>query len=125
MKINIETIDHSKQNYPTVGDYWTDEDGTLQIRVSEMNDFFHEGMVAVHELVEWLLCKKVGITEKEITDFDLKFEGERIYGNLDEPGFSPDAPYIKQHTFATSVELGMCAMACVDFMEYDKKVNSL
>lgn len=125
MEIHINTIPHDQQSYETVGNYWTDENGVLQIRVSEMNDFFHEGMVMAHELIEWLLCKKAGITEKEITDFDLKFESARVEGNLDEPGFSPDAPYIKQHSFATSVELGMCAMAGVDFMEYDKKVNSL
>jgi hypothetical protein len=125
MEIHIKTIPHNLQNYPTVGDYWTDENGVLQIRVSEMNDFFYNGMVMVHELIEWLLCRKAGITEKKITDFDLKFEIERQEGNLDEPGFAPNAPYIKQHSFATSVELGMCAMAGVDFMEYDKKVNEL
>jgi hypothetical protein len=27
MKINIETIPHSDQRYPTVGDYWDDENG--------------------------------------------------------------------------------------------------
>lgn len=125
MEIHIKTIPHSEQKYATVGDYETDENGVLQIRVSEMGDFFYNGMVAAHELIEWLLCKKAGITEQEITNFDLKFESERTEGNLDEPGFSPNAPYIKQHSFATSVELGMCAMAGVDFMEYDKKVNSL
>lgn len=125
MRVVIETIDHKDQDYPTVGNYWTDEKGDLQIRVSEMNDFFYCGMVAVHEFIEWLLCKKAGITEKEITDFDLKFESERKEGNLDEPGFDKNAPYRNQHCFATSVELGMCALAGIDFKNYDKTVNEL
>lgn len=125
MEIHIKTIPHSDHRYETVGDYWEDENGVLQVRVSDMGNEFYEQMVICHELIEWFLCKKAGITEKEITDFDLKFESERQSGNLDEPGFSPDAPYVKQHSFATSVELGMCAIAGVDFIEYDKKVNEL
>ena len=35
MKINIETIPHGDQRYPTVGDYWDDSDGVVQVRVSE------------------------------------------------------------------------------------------
>lgn len=125
MKIIIETINHADQAYPTVGNYWMDEDGVMQIRVSKLNNPFYEGMIAVHELVEWLLCIKAGIPEKEITDFDLKFEAERKEGNFDEPGFEINAPYYRQHCFATSVELGMCAMAGEDFKLYDKTVNEL
>lgn len=123
--MNIETIPHKDQAYETVGNYWMDEDGVMQIRISEMNNQFYEIMVAVHEIVEWALCIQEGITEKEITEFDLAFESNRQKGNLDEPGFEINAPYYKQHCFATSVELGMCAMVGEDFKKYDKTVNEL
>ena len=58
MKILIETIKHSEQRYPTVGDYWTDSDGTLQVRVSEMGDDRYALLVAVHEVIEAFLCQQ-------------------------------------------------------------------
>lgn len=125
MKIVIETIPHKDQRYNTCGDYWQDADGTLQIRVSEMKNEMYNGMIAVHELVEFLLCRANGIKEEDITDFDLWFEAKRKRGNHDEPGFHPTAPYLKEHTIATAVELMMCQGANLSWYRYDKKVNSL
>lgn len=125
MKIIIETIPHKSHRYETVGDYWEDPDGTLQIRVSEMKNEMYNGMVAVHELVEFLLCRANGIKEQDITDFDMWFESKRKRGNTDEPGFHPIAPYVKEHTIATAVELMMCSGANISWSRYDKKVNSL
>jgi hypothetical protein len=125
MKIVIETIPHKKQRYETVGDYWEDKDGTLHIRVSEMKNEMYNGMVAVHELVEFLLCRHNNITEQAITDFDVAFEKRRKKGNEDEPGFDNKSPYRKEHTIASAVELMMCAATGVSLNDYDKKVKSL
>lgn len=125
MKIIIETIPISDMRYPTCGDYWYDEQGTLQVRVADMGNDFYEKMVVIHELIEEALTKQNGITEQQIMDFDLDFESNRKEGNLDEPGFAENCIYKKEHTFATSVELGMCAIVGEDFMLYDKTVNEL
>ena len=61
MKINIETIPHSDQRYPTVGDYWDDENGVIQVRVSDMKDWRYEALVVMHELIEMFLTKHRGI----------------------------------------------------------------
>lgn len=125
MLINIKTIPIEKMRYPSVGDYWYDKKGTLQVRVADMGNEFYEKMVIIHELIEEALTKQNGISEQQIMDFDLEFEANRKDGNLDEPGFDENCIYKKEHTFATSVELGMCAIVGEDFMKYDKTVNEL
>lgn len=125
MKINIETIPHESQRYETVGDYWYDEQGVLQIRVSDMGNTKYERMVVIHELIEQSLTEWAGITEEQIMEFDLKFEEKREEENVDEPGFDNNAPYLVQHTFATSVELGMCALAGISWTDYDNTVINL
>lgn len=125
MRILIETIDHSDQDYNTIGNYKYLPDGTLYITVSDLGDLFMNRLVAVHELVEQTLTEKLQITEEEITKFDIEFENNRQEGNLDEPGYSPLAPYRREHELASAVELMMCAHADICFSKYDKIVNEL
>ena len=125
MKIIIETIPHSEQKYPTVGDYWVDADGTWQIRVSKMGDWKYEFLVAFHELCEKALCTERGITDEGITEFDKIFELNRKEGNTDEPGNDKDAPYRLEHNIATFIESGMAQALGVDWNKYDETVNNL
>lgn len=125
MKIIIETIPHDKQRYPTVGDYQYLEDGSIYITVSEMGDDKYNTLVALHELIEAKLTEWEAIKEQDITAFDVEFEKNRQEGNIDEPGFDSSAPYRKQHTIATGIELLIAAEAGVDWNQYDKVVNSL
>lgn len=97
MKIIIEVVPHNTQRYNTIGDWqWFGE--TLQIKVSDMGDWRKEMLVGIHELVETLLCKKSGITEEEVDNFDLS------HPKLHEPGDSCLAPYHIQHMVAIQVE---------------------
>jgi len=141
MKILIETIPHKEQRYPTVGDWqWTtaDEAGldkqaykhipsqygnepTLVIRVSSMSDWRHEALVAVHELIEVLLCKHSSITEQQVNEFDMTYES---FSGM-EPGDDPKAPYHHQHRFASIVEELLAMELGVDWQTYDREVNSL
>ena len=128
MRINIETTPIEKMRYPSAGDYFYDDMGVLQVRVAEMGNEFYEKMVIIHELIEEALTKKSGISEQEITDFDLYYEERRKMGLVpvySEPGFDENAPYRKEHTFSTSVEMGMCAISGEDWNLYDKTVNEL
>ena len=81
MKINIETIPHGDQRYPTVGDYWDDPNGVVQVRVSDMKDWRYEALVVVHELIEMFLTKHREIDEQVISEFDIKFEKSREEGS--------------------------------------------
>jgi len=128
MEIHIKTIPHNSQRYETCGDYFYDDLGVLQIRVSEMGDEKYETLVAIHELIEERLTKWKGITEQQILDYDLYYEKRRQQGLVpadSEPGFSEGAPYKAEHTFATSIEMMMCAYAGISWPEYDRTVMEL
>ena len=127
--IVIKTIPHSEQRYATVGDWWFDENSDLQIRVSDMQNPDYEFLVGQHEAIEAYLCNKRGITEKSVSDFDIRFEKMRAeYPDMvgdDEPGFNPRAPYSKEHAFATSFEMGIAREIGVDIEAYNAAVNAL
>jgi hypothetical protein len=125
VNINIKIIAHSEQTYNTVGNWFYDQDGTLEIRVSKMNDWRYESLVVVHELVEVLLCKHSGVTQQEVDRFDKRFEARRKPGNFDEPGDDEKAPYRVQHCVATGVERIVAALLGVSWSEYEAKINSL
>jgi hypothetical protein len=80
LRMHIETIPHESQRYPTVGDYWLDESGVEQIRVSEMMDWRYEVLVAIHEIIEMALIRHRGIAEEGITEFDIRFEQNKDRG---------------------------------------------
>ena len=82
-------------------------------------------LVAVHELVEVLLCKHRGITAAKVDAFDKAFEKARKPGNEDEPGDDPKAPYRKEHFFATNIEALLSAELGVDWAKYEREINDL
>ena len=94
-EITIETIPHEEQRYPTVGD-WLFVERDLCAWVSEIGDWRNEMAVAVHELVEAILCRAAGVPGCVVDAFDKAYE----HG---EPGTSrattPHAPYHRQHCF--------------------------
>ncbi len=125
MKINIETIPHDQQRYPTCGDYWIDAEGVLQVRVSDLGNDQYAEMIIVHELVELFLCKAKGVSFESIDAFDKAFEEKRVAGNADEPGDNDSAPYREEHLFATGVEMLLCAKLGINWAKYEKAVDAL
>src|SRR5690349_13252315 len=124
MKIQIETIPHAQHRYSTCGD-WFEKDGVLHIKVSEELTNKEALLVALHELIEVTLCKYRGITEKQVDEFDMEFEKNRPEGDDSEPGDHPEAPYRKEHFFATNVERLMASELGVDWVEYENHINGL
>lgn len=125
MQINIEVIPHNNHRYETVGDYWVDEAGVQQVRVSDMGDKRYEFLVALHELIELTLCEQRGIKEEDISAFDIEFEKNRKPGNEEEPGDQPEAPYHKEHVFAECLERLMARELGVNWQKYTDAVMSL
>jgi hypothetical protein len=123
LKINIETIPHEQHRYTTVGDWWVDKDGTIQIRVSGLSDWRREALIAVHELVEILLCKEKGISTETVDKFDKAFN----YADHpdEEPGDEPSAPYVRQHCIATGVERLLAAELGVLWKDYEQELYAL
>jgi hypothetical protein len=128
MEIHIKTIPHSNQNYNTVGDYWIDENGTIQIRVSDMGNKDYEFLTMNHEIQEIYLCLKRGISFEEISKFDIQFEKDReagLYIESEEPGNSKSAPYFQEHQFASLIERIASYELKVDYRDYEKKMIEL
>jgi hypothetical protein len=126
--IIIKTIPHKEHRYETPGDYWRDDDGTRQIRVSKCSDWRYELLIAVHELIEFGLLDCWCISEPDVKAFDEMFEKERTEGKHkpeDEPGDDPRAPYRKHHFTATTIERILAHELGVDWAAYDQEVMNL
>jgi hypothetical protein len=106
LRIVIETIDHSKQRYPTVGDWQIDKAGNLHITVSRMSDQRYEFLVAAHEMIEAYLAMHAGMSPETVDRFDKAYEAKRKPGNDSEPCDDPRAPYHREHVFATKKIVG-------------------
>ena len=110
---NIKTIPHPDQRYDTLGDYYT-EGGVIQFRVSSLANNDYEFLIALHELIEKQLAKKMGITEQMIDAWDLTHEDE------EEPGALEGCPYRDAHMIAEGIERVVATKLGVDWDHYEK-----
>ena len=124
LHIVIETIDHSRQRYPTVGDWQIDKAGNLHIAVSKMSDQRYEFLIGMHEAIEAYLAVHAGISPAAVDKFDRAYEAKRKPGDDSEPGDDPRAPYHKQHVFAERIERLLATELGVDWSAYSKEVES-
>lgn len=143
--ILIDVVKHEHQRYPTVGDYYTDEAGVEHFRISDLGNTKYEHLVAIHELVERIICYHSDVTNEAIDKFDMDFEATReakkvvlrtplLLGSVSaermneltaEPGDDPAAPYYHAHQIATVVERLLAAELGVNWNEYEKRINEL
>ena len=108
--INIQFIPHKDQRYDTFGDWYYAAGGHLHINVS--SDQGHtddeQFLVALHELIEVYLCKKRGISQEKVDQFDMNIFPEQVRLGLveedSEPGNCYAAPYVREHRFAMLIE---------------------
>lgn len=122
MKIVIETGTPRNEQ---AGDWYEDEDtGDIHITTTDMPRASVIA-IAVHELVEWLLCEDAGITDQQVTIFDAQFESERVAGlhkEKDEAGDDTRSPYRDQHEAATFAERAVCAALNLWWEKHEKDV---
>jgi hypothetical protein len=126
-KIIAKTIPNEKQRYPTPADYIEKKD-QIQFRISEIGEPDYEFLLFLHELIEHHLCVKRGIKMEHIDAFDINFERERSLGKHPEdaePGFDPNSPYVKEHTFADKIERMVAQELGVNWEEYNETVINL
>ena len=118
--ITVKTIPAHMMRYPTLGDYWESEHG-VTFAVCALGDWRAEALIAIHEIVEYVLVKAAGIKVKDIDEFDIAFEQDRERGiNSEdaEPGDDALAPYHLQHGLATAAERAVCAMMGLAWSDY-------
>lgn len=125
MKIVIKTIPINEHRYPTLGDYWIDEEGTMQVRLALGLTKLATQALLLHELVEAFLCQNNGITFKQIDAFDKKFEQRSDVPENAEPGDDSRCPYRRQHRFAENLERMFALEAGLDWEHYVKQFDKL
>lgn len=85
------------------GDYFMDEKGGLQIRVSEFENPDHAFRIIMHELAEsWRFARKNGCDFSPIDKFDIEHQ------ETDEPGRMKCSPYHKEHMQSEEIERLLC-----------------
>ncbi len=122
MKIIIETIPHERQRYDTVGDYFWGLDGALHIWVSALASEKMEFLVALHEMVEYMLCEHHEIGIETIDAFDMAW---KPHDGIEEPGDDLAAPYYAEHQCAMGIERTVAAMLGVNWVEYERRIAAL
>ncbi len=122
----ISQVPHGRQRYETVGDWIPGS--PVEIRVSRLKDQRYVFLVALHEMIEYELCKKNGVKDNEVVAFDVGFEEERrksAHSEEAEPGDDPRAPYRREHNFATMVEMMVAQKLGVKWEAYEKALLAL
>lgn len=117
MIIELRTIPHKQQRYDTLGDWYDDEHGILQIRASALGNPFYEVLILVHELIEAIVCRRQGISAEMVDNFDMNFPGDG------EPGDAGDAPYFHAHQFASHVEKALAQTLGIEWAEYEMMLD--
>lgn len=82
--------------------------------------------ILIHELIEAFLCRKSGVSDKEVCAFDALYEKERQagqHGENHEPGDDPRAPYREEHMAATHVERAVCLALGLTWEEHEKEIE--
>lgn len=119
--IGLFTIEHARQRYPTYGDWVEQGDGTvLRVYVSRTPNERMNVLLMVHELVEALLCRAEGITQREVDDFDTGPGAQST-----DPGTLPHAPYHKQHGRAEIIERLMADWLKIKWDDYVRVLEAL
>ena len=96
--VTIDAVHPDGMRYPTEGDWQLGPDDVLHIAVTSNMPRREQMLLALHELVEALLCEARGITQAQVDAFDFAFTGEG------EPGDCADAPYRREHRFAALID---------------------
>lgn len=131
LRINLQVIPHREQRYETVGDWWWDEEGVLQIRSSKMDNPRFEQLVLLRELVEVLLADWTRPREtsrdyllNRTEDHDKSFELARV-DEFSESGYEPKSPVYREHMIASAFEHIAALLMRVNYNEYTRAVAAL
>lgn len=130
MKIDWRTVLHASQRYESSGD-WQIAGDSIIVRVSHLGDEDMEFCEGLHEVIEAYLCKRNGVTQEMVDEFDFAFEAAHQRGDaaypcgcprqeLSDPGSDIHSPYLRQHLIAEAAEAIVARALRVDWKVYDE-----
>jgi hypothetical protein len=117
--ISVEVIPHADQRYDTVGDWAFEADGTISINVSQVKNRDYESLIAIHEIIESILCRHAGITAAQVDEWDMSHK------DSNDPGSLSGCPYYMQHVHATIFEKHLAGLLNVKWGDYCECVDAL
>lgn len=124
MNVTIKVIpEHEHRSGISGADWFFDQNGDLQVRVSKLSDWRREIILGFHEAVEAVLCAHNGVSQSAVDDFDARYDAE--HSSDLNAGDDPLAPYQHEHTLATAVERILAAELRVQWLEYDQEIASI
>ena len=112
MRIIIDIVPKEEVPNGQLGDYYNGHIYVADTGVHEANIG-----IALHELVEMTLAKNRGISEEDITNFDLVYKGDG------EPGDDVKSPYRKEHRFAENIERLFVQELRIAWQDYENLCN--
>lgn len=109
------------QRYSTVGD-WQNSSVLKHdlVTATQLESDDLSFLIAVHELVEMYLCRRDGITQQEVDEFDMSFCTAQSDA---EPGEATDCPYRWEHQRAETVERVLAEILGVDWQFYQREID--
>lgn len=124
MNINIQVIEN-KDHRPGISgaDWYYDQKGDLQVRVSKMSDWRREMILAFHEASEAIMCRHNGVTVQAVDDYDRPFEEKK--DNVTNVGDRTDCPYRREHCFASAIERILAGELEVPWQDYDDELAKI
>ncbi len=103
-----------------VGDWFNGENSSTTVLVADTGNDDSNFLIAFHEAIEAHLCRRDGIKEADVDNFDANFKGPG-----DEPGNSREAPYFRQHEAAMKLERYAAFLFRVPWKQHEKRIDAL
>lgn len=141
LTIKLKSIPHKNQRYDTCGDWVWPRKRKLRITVSHLSHESYELLVGLHELIEAMLCKKLGVSADDVDRWDEEYEKARTVlmeegvkaffhcgceiTATSEPGDDIHCPYGPMHKTATRCEKEIAKALQVVWKDYNDEVESL
>lgn len=124
MDILIRVIPR-EQHRPEVDgvDWFYDNNGNLQVRISPLGDWREEALLGLHEAFEAVVCKHLGISQQAVDKFDQDYDKAHPNEPDLNAGDDPLAPYDRAHCVATAAERMLAFALDVQWGEYDKHLG--
>lgn len=86
---------------------------------ADMKNIDYNFLVLLHAMIEQFLCYRKGITDKQVTDYDV------AHDHCTDPGGHEEAPYHAEHEVAMRVEEIVAMSLGIDWGAYEEKMDKV
>lgn len=128
MNMIFKTVTMKEQPFLTQGDWQTDKDGNMVSTIAECEDWRFWAIVAIHEMVEYFICKLRGVTIEDCNKFDAMYEEGYRSGKIPldkEAGYDKRCPYHRGHVWGDRFAWVLAKLLRVKIKDYNRYMDKL